>query len=435
MMNDDNDHKKKKKILFEEFDRRSLEILSLSSDTAKTYLEKFVPVRWWGRTYNALAYLPSFKMTTKIKRQGIMDDIKSHSNVYDALYVGNDKNTLNDTLSVLYINPHLIFSHIHSGQCTLDIMFRSPLGFESVVMSPKYKFRSFDNKSVEFFIFSDPKLKSMTHPTLGMFCEKERPLRKKFLLDIYSQFMDRIHDFFSRTLYLPYLVHPYRLFLLEEEEAIGEGRLKLISCNLMQYVYHPYMMSRKIVDVHFSYPYNQTVYSSSQEMLTQNSVQLVLDFLHSAFVTTLWINHPVTDNLSRNYNVFWDDDQRINTKKENSKSNSNDLFWIIKPPPDHQNSNKCRNPSGYCHAYINNNNNNNNNNSDLIHQYGCTHLLSLAPSILTSSINEASEKGDTKIFTDRVLEEILLLKDFISGIIKNNNGDDVTPNYTYPAIR
>ena len=422
--------------MFETSDTLSLAILVLSSDLVKTYLENFVPSRWWGRSFNALAYLPSFKMDMKKNKKE-----KEKSLVYDAIYVANNKN---HPLLVMYVTPHIIFSHIDSGQSTLDILYRSPLDFENIAVSPKYKFRSYDNKSVEFVICHDDKMKvkSRAHPTLGLFREKERqnfPTGR--LLNKYLEFVDKIHQFFSCTQYLPYIVHPYRLILFEEEE------LKLISCNLIQYIYHPYMKFRKVIDIHFSYPDFTSDYTSPAEMLTRNSVLLVLDFLHSVFVTAMWITRPIEmKEITRNhtYNDDDDDDDDDNNNDNNKKNKggkrkrkleSIDHFWIepvILSSSSSSSSNsssssstikrrslKCRNPYGYCHVMKN----------DLVHDYGCSHLLKLAPAILINAVNNASEKEDKTIFTECVSKEISLIKSFISEIIKNN-GDDFITQYS-----
>ena len=439
---------KKKKLLFEEYDRISIDVLSLTSDAASTFLEQFVPVRWWGRTFNALAYLPSFKMILKkrkLENSNPKTNRKNNSSpsqqrlaIYDALYVATDKNR---ELLVFYITPHLIYTHIDSGKCTLDILHQSQLKYQSVAVSPKYKFRTFDNKSVEFIVCREDsmKLKSKTHPSLGMFCEKEcsrsdndYKILSERLLCQYLQFIDNVHDFFSRTLYLPYMVHPYRLILFEEEE------LRLVSCNLMQYVFHPYASLRKIVDVHFSHPFAFPHFYregyGATEMLTRNSVMLVLDFLHSAFFTALWICRPAAE-ISRNdtyNNSQWDyyhqtELERFEEEDEEEQQRKEDPFFgnihfpseakIITTPTTTLTSTttmtkKCRNPSGYCYSY---------NKSDLVHDYGCGHLLSLAPSILISAVNAASDKQDKTLFIDCVSKEILLLKHFISEIIKNSN--------------
>ena len=409
--------KKKKKKLFEEFDSLSLDILILTSDLAKTYLENFIPSRWWGRSFNALAYLPSSKMNMKKNK-------KENSHVYDAVYVADNKN---HPLLVMYVTPHLIFSHIDSGQCTLDILYRSPLDFENIAVSPKYKFRSFDNKAVEFVICHDDKMKvkSRAHPTLGLFREKERqnfPTGR--LLNKYLEFVDKIHQFFSCTQYIPYMVHPYRLILFEEEE------IKLISCNLIQYIYHPYMRFRKLIDIHFSYPDFISDYTSPAEMLTRNSVLLVLDFLHSVFVTAMWICRPIEmKEITRNHthnenNDDDDDDDNGEGGKRKRKLASIDHFWIepvifsssSSSSTIKRHSRKCRNPYGYCHVMKN----------DLVHEYGCSHLLKLAPAILINAVNNASDKEDMTIFTECVSKEISLIKSFISDIIKNNGGDFIT---------
>ena len=325
----------------------------------------------------------------------------------------------------MYVTPHLIFNHIDSGQCTLDILYRSPLNFETIAMSPKYKFRSYDNKSVEFVVCHDDemKVKSKAHPSLGLFREKERqnyPTGR--LLNRYLEFVDKIHEFFSCTKYLPYMIHPYRLILFEDED------LKLISCNLIHYIYHPYMASRKLIDVHYSYPEGIFIpaYTSPAEMLTRNSVLLVLDFLHSVFVTALWINRPIEmGEISRNNTLLpqGSDDEDENDDEKRKKNH--DPFWIEPGISSSSSSSKkyfrkCRNPYGYCNAVK----------SDLVHDYGCSHLLSLAPAILISAVNTASDKEDTRIFTECVSKEIALIKSFISEIIKNNDDLDITPYST-----
>ena len=418
--------KNKKNILFEDFDTQSIQILSLTNDIAKTYLEDFTPVRWWRRSFNALAYLPSSKMKMKINNNNNNNN-NNNKIIYDAVYVATDKNHL---LLVLYITPHLIFNHIDSGQSTLDILYRSALGFESIAISPKYKFRSIDNKSVEFVVCRDDelKVKSLVHPSLGLFCEKERqnyPTGR--LLNKYLEFVDKIYLFFSATQYLPYMVHPYRLILFEDDE------LKLISCNLMHYLYYPYMTSRKLSDIHFSYPDGMLIstYNSPAEMLMHNSVQLVLDFLHSVFVTALWISRPIgLEEIFMNHHIITSynkDNDRVN-KRSKKDHKIIDPFWIEPriscascdsissgscSSSNKRYSRRCQNPYGYCLAMK----------SDLVHEYGCSHLLSMAPNMLISAVNNASEKEDKNIFTNCVLTEISVIKTFISEIIKNNEYD------------
>lgn len=522
-------------MTFETSDVLSLTVLSLSCGTADRILKDFNSLKWWGRTLNALAYLPVSKMN--------VESIGLTSSSHDALYVNRNKN---GKLALLYVTPHLIFYHYDTGMSTLDSLYRGPLNFESVAVTPTFKFRSFDNKSVEFVAMGEggeaaqrneeeqvdleypsnryrrpnphqethqQVLKSITHPTLGLFCERTNGRDNNNFLTVFHSFIDNVRDFFDKTMYIPYIIHPYRLLLYEN------NYIELISCNLLLYAFHPHVPSWKIRDAIFSHPMTMTNTDTlstipfgkdnniaisrtttdtvrtdvavTEDKLNSDTVNLVLDFFYSTFTTTLFLynNKLPSRNLTNIRQTYQQYQQQlfgnnlpasihrprqmrrrknthilINNRGNNLKSNNNDnttshfpittsystptlsslssslsssspssssssvsssSLWMQHHNPREYNAITpilCQNYYGFCHAF------HDTAAFNPIHEYGCNHLLSFAPIVLSSAIREANTNGDKGLFRDCVIREMFVLQKFISLILhiknnENNNSD------------
>ena len=369
------------KKIFEEADDKSLGILSLINGVASKYLADFKPVRLWSRCFNALAYQPSSKMN--------IGPLCLHSSAYDAVYVNREKDK---PLLLIYVTPHIIFYHCENGSSTLDSLYRGVLDFEVIAASPAFKFRSHDNKSVEFIVRGD--LLSDIHPTLGLYCEKEQHPKGRDLLPQYLKFLAEIKTFFEKTLYLPYLIHPYRL-LLNKSSGI-----KLISCQLLQHITYPHMSAWKVTDAYFSHPssFNLQPDGDISRVLIRDSLHIILDFLYSAFITTLWLYN--TAMVNRNFACL----PEIKPAEKKSKPTS---FWApttsnIPHPPG------CHDRYGFCLGF--------GSVSSIVHDYGCRHLHDFAPNILSKAIKLAEDNENMEDLIETISKEISVLEEFISSL-------------------
>ena len=405
MANANINHPKK---IFEEADEKSLGILSLVSGVVGKYLVDFKPIRLWNRSFNALAYQPSSKMN--------IGPLCLQSSAYDALYVNREKNK---PLLLIYVTPHIICYHFENGLSTLDSLYRGVLDFDIIAASPAYKFRSHDNKSVEFINCRDGNsnledLLSDIHPTMGLYCEKEQHPKGRNLLPPYLKFLAEIKTFFEKTLYLPYLIHPYRLLLNKN------GGIKLISCQLLQQITYPHMSVWKVTDANFSHPSSFNAQPKSGDVsrgLIRDSLHIILDFLHSAFITTLWLYN--TAMVNRNFTCLPSMTEVKTTVKPKTT-----IFWA---PPNNTDrageSFQCNDRYGFCLSFSSGSNSNCSI-SSIVHDYGCRHLQVFAPKILTTAIENAASNENVDILIEIISKEISVLEEFISSLQRASAGGD-----------
>lgn len=170
--------------------------------------------------------------------------------------------------------------------------------------------------------------------------------------------------------------------------------------------------------------------------MMKNTVDLFLDFFHSAFVTALWIynnnNNISCENLTRNsYSSYTDMTCVLKTTKTKKKNNvtinegnleKNYFSSLNNHDNDKENENKtCTHKMGFCLSYYKDSDDIRNK----IHNYGCQHLLEVMPTCLYYAIEEANNANQSDSFIDKINVEFKLFLLFLDTLknIKNNEAE------------
>ena len=404
-------------------DDYSLFALSVTTPLAKSIFDEFIPYKWRSKqSTNLLNYSPLIKRKIKY-----INEIESIA--FDSIYVNQANNSC---YKIIYITPHLIWFEPLEGMSPLDFFYRGTIpNITKVAVIPQVKFRSYNNKSVEVISFKEEeendRLMSNRYCTLAAFCEFN-DASFSFKYTHYLDFIDRIYEFFSNHLFLPYIIHPHRLLLY------SDNVIKLVSCNLLQYIFSPHASERKIKDVIFSH-YNSFSNDNDdfQEKLKQDAINIILDFFHSSFVTSLWfllVNSGHKKNLNDLYrNVTKTTTSCIKNKPKKKKKLETEiinsqLFWG-NYKNDHASDIliECDNPYGFCRlfSYYNYdiNMHTESNISKLIHKYGCLHLSYTLPDTLEQAIIKSNTNDSYDYLKNSITIEFELFKSFITSIFKN----------------
>ena len=166
----------------------SLNILAEMCDSVDVIVKNFKPYNWKGYSVNCLKYL-----NNNSNKTNILYDVNRFQ-LKDDLYVG-----LIDTNNILaiYSTDHLIWSHPVEGHSTIDILYRGNLEYELISCTPKHKYRTFDNKSVEFYYLDQ--LLDKKYITIGLYNEKFGGENRNDLLKGMLGFLDNINNFFHKS--------------------------------------------------------------------------------------------------------------------------------------------------------------------------------------------------------------------------------------------
>ena len=455
--NTNNDDKNNKKInkytSFETYDLQSLHYLKYANNYIESIIDNFNPYKWKSKYTNALKldlYTRNFNKFT--------NDILKNNLCFDSLYINNSKenNSSDEINHLIYVTPHIIFYNYIGGYSTVDIIYEMKLirNIENICLLPKFVFRSHDDKSIE--IFNDIHSKNNRYVTLKLFYDNDSNSNNKFDLENIIIFLNNIYEIFWDSNFIPYFIHPNRLILCKDES------LKIISAQLLQFIFSPYISFKKIQHNIFSHPTvlinnkNNNNSSSNNNIkeknildnLMRNTVDLFLDFFHSLFVTVLWIynnnNNISPESLTRNMYGYYNDVTSIFMRKNLNNKNKNNCIMDINENISKKNNINENNfeQSIFFNAYNNNNNNNEtkentskninpctniygfclsyyNNKQELtniIHNYGCQHLLQIMPIILNDAIVTANENNDPKIFLSRIKIEFELFMTFLNNL-------------------
>ena len=369
----------------------SIGALKAMSDSAHVLLKDLKPNKYKGQR-NALHHV------NKNKKHKILYDNVDLFQLKDVLYVCPNG-------IIVYFTQHLIFYFPNEGKTTLDNLYLSDLNYDVIACAPKYKYRTFDNMSLEIYELQN--LHDEVNITLGSVCDN---ISVEILLSSMVHFLNDVEQFYINTLYIPYIIHPYRLIVFEN------NKVKLMSCSLLQYVYSPYIKEKKLYDVLYSHPKVLQQIANPihlKPFLKECTINLLLDFFHSFYVSIIWIILGDKNELQRNRyycNGFIDAHEKmieyINKKK---KIRYEDLI----DDEDNRHS-TCKNPFGYCHCFTENDENM----SQLIHRYGCDQLLTVAPVAFDLVVDECTDGGDLGKMTAVVKKEFSLLRHFIQDVIE-----------------
>lgn len=403
----------------------SLTILAYMCDTVQVILKNFLPYKWKGNCIDALRHNNN---NCNIMNTFLYDNI-AHFNAKDNLYIGTIKSkdqeaakssssSSSSVVLTIYSSEHLICSNME-GHSTLDILYRGNLNYDSIACTPKYKYRTYDNKSVEFYYLDKPLHEK--YITIGLHSEKYGGEYLKELLYGMGGFLDNVRTFFNRTFYIPYLIHPYRLVLLKKNVV------KLISGNLLQYVLCPYAPTKKLCDILFTHPniiknYKSKKRDDKKVFLKLCTNNIIIDFFHSFFVTILWIllceNYNNLDLNRQSCNGFFKEHEKLYEFMKRKKQKSKDFLEKSNKKNEDDNNNNnldhscCKNGFGYCQT-----NHLDENQRKLIHDYGCEHLNSTFPAVLDVVLNMKDRQEAITQLRQLVDQEFLELMKFICDIL------------------
>ena len=354
----------------------------------------------------------------------------SHHTHIDTLNLsGNEKDSL--YINVRYYKsphtPHLdnciyITKHIHchcltNKKSVLDYLNSSielKEEFSKVLYFPQKHFWSHDGGSIEFI--NDLEIKNYKYPTFGMYLNRYTEQRddvglidrKRNYFSIFYKFITLIETSFLKTNFLPYFIHPNRMLFYNNDT------LKIISGNLFCFLFTPHEDSARIRNATFSHPislvFEENEKITAQEYLDRTTINIIADFFHSSFVTTLWIcllgQYKNTYTLKRNRG------REIKNRKTNSSSSSSSELFS-----------PCNNKFGFCTIFKNYNNNNNEEmiiklNKD-IHNYGCIHLLDVFPKAIKESIDLSFKSGTVEPLKTEIKNLFSIFKAFICELRAN----------------
>ena len=402
-------------FFFDTKDLDSLKCLKLTNKSIANIIENFDSFKWKNNKYTNLLALDF--CGGKNSSVNFLN-----SNVCcDSLYVNKNNNS---DVKALYVTSHIIYYHYIDGYSTADILNKRIINIERLCAIPKFVFRSFENKSVEF-MGNEEKFKNDRYVTLKSFYDYNN--EKTFDLENIQFFLNSVYDVLIHHNLIPYFIHPQRLFLYDD------NTIKLVSPNLLQFVFSPYFRYAKIQHSLFSHPivlehdFNKEKHHAkyAQRIITDN-VDLFLDFFHSLFVTVLWIYNLNNNNikeeiksikyLMRNEHSFFNNMTSVFIKNKSAKINKNPLLVNLlnnnnNNNNDNDNINPCKNIYGFCQNYYPNNELKN-----LIHNYGCLHLQVNMPIVLTNAMTQANDNNKPEIFFSSVRLEFEIFSNFINQI-------------------
>lgn len=389
---------------FDVHDYQRLQIFSLmikkDGDIYTNFLDplekdNFISLRFCKR-YNILKLYPH---QTNIKT------LNFTGHMHDALYI-NTKARKNQTCDTcIYITPHITYCFQPNHKSLLSVIDNSLPNvkekFDRILAFPKLNLWSYDNYSVEFI--NDPYINKRKFPTLGTFINQDTEQaikglkeRKVKYLDIFLNFINSVGEVFQQINYLPYMIHPNRLLLYNEY-------IKVISGNLFVYIFTPHNENNRIKSATYSHPitFNNIINKDKNydgnilTFLHQCTINVISDFFHSSFVTLLWL-----------YTI--------------GKYECN---YIIKRNHSIISNTTCKFDHGFCKIFQDDKVT-----LELVHKYGCIHLLEVLPKLVKEGINESQTVGGNDPFKMIILNLFNIFKNFI---IELKNGVSPETGHKY----
>ena len=497
--NDNNNNNNNNDNILKNFDNNDIYTLKSLIHTNKfisQIVNKFNSYSWKNKYKNVL----KLDSLCRQEQQSYYHYEKKNNNndkAFDSLYVADNhkNNSENIDIKLIYITPHIIFYNIQNGFCTSDIikMGMSDI-MKEICIIPLFIFRSYENKCVEFIVDDDGLYLDSRYITLKSYAHKYSNDNNKFdvhlILEKFQLFIQRVFDIFNKTHFIPYFIHPNRLILQKNCE------LKLLSPNLLQYIFCPFSTKQKIYHNVFSHHVvlnrcsnddaNNDNYNNDNndcdffiEKMMYDTVDLILEFFHSSFVTAILLfKYSITDNSSsssintifRNINMFRyfhknnkysgkksslktneydfekeyffnifsnqniimdnffadNNNNKINQNNNNNNNNNNNWpSWLTNNKPSCiDNTNICKNVYGFCLSFYccndddenNENITKNNNIRLLIHNYGCYHLLEIMPKILMNALKQANKENNFHIFLQTIILMFEIFIEFLSQL-------------------
>ena len=393
--------KKKKKTKFEDEQDR-LDILCLTINDKQNYY------------YDYYNFILKFECAKFSGKTNILRLYPHLSSIKVMNFIGNNKDSLflhKNYNSYIYISPHFLYINQSDGRCLTEFISQQEFltnKVVNVVMIPTQTIRSHDNYCIEYFDnknISDNEYYNL----LGDYLNNNNINRYTFILQLFSNFIDNILFTFKETKYLPYMIHPDRLILLLSKlEENSPQSIKLASLNLLSYIFSPQNDKEKILNATFSHPISFLENKEEidiEKKLIIDIVYIILDFFHSAFVTSLWIltcgQYQYLTKVKRN--SFNDIRAPIKINKEKFTNIEKDWKY-------------CNNDFGFCRNF--------DKKKKIIHNFGCLHLMQVMPIILQTAMEDSHQSLSFREVENCIQTCTMLFKEFLTNIIREDDDDD-----------
>ena len=398
------DKPRKKKTKFEDEQRR-LDILCLMINDKNNYY------------YTFYKFILDFECAKFNGKANVLRLYPHLSSIKSMNFIGNNRDSLfihTTRTSYLYISPHFLYINPPDGRCLSEFITQQKNLVDIVaktVIIPTETVRSTDGCCVEYFTNHGDQTKNVETFNLLHDCLNNDKYTNTFILELFTEFIDRLISLFKETKYLPYFIHPERLILTTSNPNNDDPliHIKIASSNLLSYIFSVQNSKKKILNATFSHPMSFLDKCDSDDIMqTTNSdvCFVILDFFHSAFVTSLWILTSgqyqylsrVKRNAVNNHGPVKISREKLNKIKKCWKS--------------------CNNDYGFCQGFEKK--------KRLVHNFGCLHLMQIMPPILEKTINESSQSLSFQEVESCVETCAKVFKDFLINMKneRDENNDD-----------
>ena len=398
------EHLKKKKTKFEDEQKR-LDTLCLMMNDKKNYY------------YDFYRFIFDFDCAKFNGKSNVLRLYPHLSSIKIMNFIGSNKDSLfihKNRTYYLYISPHFLCINPPDGRCLSE--FISQQGFlankvANIIMMPNQTVRSYDGYCIECFknnnCEGNVKYFNLLNDCLNNNNNNNGGFSNIFIWDLFSQFIDNVMSLFIETKYLPYMIHPDRLILTTSISEKPLDSIKIASMNLLSYIFSPQNDEKKILNATFSHPMSFLDKYNGDEItkgINANICFVILDFFHSAFVTSLWIltsgQYQYLSRVKRN-----SANNQAPIKISREKFNKIEKSWK-----------NCNNDYGFCHGF--------DKKKKLIHNFGCLHLMRIMPQILEKTINDSSQSLSFSEVETCVQTCVRVFKEFLTNVQKDDDDED-----------
>ena len=378
-----------------EDEQERLDILSITINCKQNYF------------YSLYEFLSNFVCSKCNGKANILRLYPNQRTIKVTNLFGNARDSLfyhRNGKSYIYITPHFLYLHPPDGRCATEFICQQEsfcIKIAKIATIPRQTIRSHDGHCIEY------------HDDIDDVGEGFRRNLRLCDIDLYLKFIDNLIITFIETKYLPYIIHPNRLVITNSrtDEEGTLSHLKIVSLNLLSYIFSPQNSNFKILNATFSHPLsfikNDAVESKITKKLNDEACSNILDFLHSAFVTTLWIFTSGEDCQ------FLTQVKRNMTMKVGNANFKPSRDQLKKIPTDWK---RCDNPFGFCHNFPKK--------KLLVHNYGCLHLMRVLPEMLEDAMNDSFQSGSFVDIEHFMLNCVMTFKIFIREMRKEDDSEE-----------
>ena len=416
---DDKTQRRKKKTKFEDEQSR-LDILCLMINDKNNYYYPFHK------------FILDFDCAKFNGKANVLRLYPHLSSIKTMNFIGNNRDSLfihKNRTSYLYISPHFLYINPPDGRCLSEFIPQQGILVNIVaktVMIPTETVRSTDGCCVEYFTNRGSQTKKNVVESFNLLsdCLNNDKYTNIFILELFIDFIDRLISLFIETKYLPYFIHPDRLILTttsnpnnnnnnnndddDNEHHHPSTHVQIASLNLLSYIFSAQNVKEKILNATFSHPMSFLDRCDSDDEITRTINSdicfIILDFFHSAFVTSLWIltsgQYQYLSRVKRN-----SVNNHVPIKISREKLSKIEKCWK-----------SCNNDYGFCHGFEKK--------KKLVHNFGCLHLMQIMPQILEKTINESSQSLSFQEVETCVKTCVNVFKDFLSNMKNEEDEND-----------